>query len=57
MLCQYHIGNHITFDDLRKFAWNGNVFNNAKIIEFKKDYLMSLYNLLTIDQNSSFIIK
>ncbi len=57
MLCQYHIGNHITFDDLRIFAWNGNVFNNAKIIEFKKDYLMSLYNLLTMDQNSSFTIK
>ena len=37
MLCQYHIGNHITFDDLRKFGWNGNVINNAKIIEFKKD--------------------
>ena len=37
MLCQYYIGNHITFDDLRKFGWNGNVFNNAEIIEFKKD--------------------
>ena len=37
MLCQYHIGNHITFDDLRKFGWNGSVSNNAKIIEFKKD--------------------
>jgi hypothetical protein len=37
MLCQYYIGNHITFDDLKKFGWNGNVFNNAKIIEFKKD--------------------
>ena len=37
MLCQFYIGNHITFDDLRKFGWNGKVFNNAKIIEFKKD--------------------
>ena len=37
MLCQYYIGNHITFDDLRKFGWNGNVFNEAEIIEFKKD--------------------
>ena len=37
MLCQYYIGNHITFDDLRKFGWNGNVVNNAEIIEFKKD--------------------
>ena len=37
MLCQYYIGNHVTFDDLRKFGWNGNVFNNAEIIEFKKD--------------------
>jgi len=37
MLCQFYIGNHITFDDLRKFGWNGNVYNEAKIIEFKKD--------------------
>ena len=37
MLCQFYIGNHITFDDLRKFGWNGKVFNNAKIIDFKKD--------------------
>ena len=37
MLCQYYIGNHITFDDLRKFGWNGNVVSNAEIIEFKKD--------------------
>ena len=37
MLCQFYIGNHITFDDLRKFGWNGKVLNNAKIIEFKKD--------------------
>ena len=37
MLCQFYIGNHITFDDLRKFGWNGNVINEAKIIEFKKD--------------------
>jgi len=37
MLCQYYIGNHINFDDLRKFGWNGSVFNNAKIIEFKKN--------------------
>ena len=37
MLCQYYIGNHVTFDNLRKFGWNGNVFNNAEIIEFKKD--------------------
>ena len=37
MLCQFYIGNFITFDDLRKFGWNGKVFNNAKIIEFKKD--------------------
>ena len=37
MLCQFYIGNHITFDDLRKFGWNGNVYNEAKIIDFKKD--------------------
>ena len=37
MLCQYFIGKHITFNDLRKFGWNGNVINNAKIIDFKKD--------------------
>ena len=37
MLCQFYIGNHITFDDLRKFGWNGKVYNEAKIIEFKKD--------------------
>jgi len=37
MLCQYDIGNHITFNDLRKFGWNGNVYNEAKIIDFKKD--------------------
>ena len=37
MLCQYYIGNHITFNDLRKFGWNGNVYNEAKIIDFKKD--------------------
>ena len=37
MLCQYYIGNHITFDDLRKFGWNGKVYNKAKIIKLKKD--------------------
>ena len=37
MLCQYFIGEHINFNDLRKFGWNGNVINNAKIIDFKKD--------------------
>ena len=37
MLCQYYIGNHITFYDLKKFGWNGNVYNEAKIIDFKKD--------------------
>ena len=37
MLCQYYIGNHITFNDLRKFGWNGNVYNEAKIIDFKKN--------------------
>ena len=37
MLCQYYIGNHITFNDLKKFGWNGNVYNEAKIIDFKKD--------------------
>jgi len=37
MLCQYDIGNHITFNDLRKFGWDGNVYSDAKIIEFKKD--------------------
>ena len=37
MLCQYYIGKHITFNDLRKFGWNGNVYNEAKIIDFKKD--------------------
>ena len=37
MLCQFNIGNHITFNDLRLFGWNGNVINNAKIIEFKKN--------------------
>ena len=37
MLCQYDIGNHITFNDLRKFGWNGNVYNEAKIIDFNKD--------------------
>ena len=36
MLCQYYIGNHITFNDLRKFGWNGKVYNEAKIIDFKK---------------------
>ena len=29
--------NNLTLGDLRKFGWNENVFNNAKIIEFKKD--------------------
>ena len=37
MLSQYFIGEHISIDDLRTFGWNGNVFNNAKIIQFKKD--------------------
>ena len=37
MSCQYYIGNHITFNDLKKFSWNGNVYNEAKIIDFKKD--------------------
>ena len=37
MLCRYYIGNHITFDDLRKFGWNGKVYNEAKIIDFKKN--------------------
>ena len=37
LLCQYYIGNHITFNDLRKFGWNGNVYNEAKIIDFKKN--------------------
>ena len=37
MLCQYYIGNHITFNDLRKFGWNGKVYNEAKIIDFKKN--------------------
>jgi len=37
MLCQFYIGNFITFDDLRKFGWNGNVYNEARIIDFKKD--------------------
>ena len=37
MLSQYDIGNHITYDYLRKFGWNGQVYSNAKIIEFKKD--------------------
>ena len=37
MLSQYHIGNHITFNDLRKFGWNGKVYNKAKIIKLKKD--------------------
>ena len=36
MLGQYYIGNHITFNDLRKFGWNGKVYNEAKIIDFKK---------------------
>ena len=37
MLCQYFIGEHISIDDLRTFGWKGNIFNNVKIIEFKKD--------------------
>lgn len=37
MLCQYYIGNHITFNDLKKFGWNGNVYNEAKVIDFKKN--------------------
>ena len=37
MLRQFYIGEHITFNDLRKFGWNGKVYNKAKIIEFKKD--------------------
>ena len=37
MLSQYDIGNHITYDYLRKFGWNGKVYNKVKIIEFKKD--------------------
>ena len=37
MLYQFYIGNHITFDDLRKFGWKGKAFNNAKIIKLKKD--------------------
>ena len=37
MLCQYFIGEHITLNDLRKFGWNGNVINESKIIEFKKN--------------------
>ena len=37
MLDQYYIGNHMTFDDLKQFGWNGNVPNKAKIIDFKKD--------------------
>ena len=37
MLSKYFIGEHITIDDLRTFGWNGNIFNNAKIIRFTKD--------------------
>ena len=37
MLCQFYIGEHITFNDLRKFGWKGKVYQNAEIINFKKD--------------------
>ena len=37
MLCQFHIGNHITFDDLRTFGWNGKTNQNAEIIKLRND--------------------
>ena len=32
MLCQYYIGNHITFNDLKKFGWNGKINHNAELV-------------------------
>ena len=37
MLCQFYIGNHITFDDLRTFGWNGKTNQNAEIIKLRND--------------------
>ena len=37
MLCQYFIGAHISFDDLKMFGWNGKTNQNAEIIKLRED--------------------
>ena len=36
MLCQFYIGNHITFDELRDMGWRGQVDYSATIINISE---------------------